>query len=53
MLVVENDALHRLQHQLIADTKTHVEDDVLHLPVDDIVLIRQPQLKIACLQDFC
>ena len=34
-------------------TKTHVEDDKLHFPVDDVVLyIRQLQLKIICVRNF-
>ena len=54
LLVVEDDVLHRLQLHLIADTKTHVEDDELHFHVDDVVLyIRKPQLKIICVWNFC
>ena len=54
LLVVEDDVLHHLQLHLIIDTKTHVEDNELHFPVNDVVLyIRQPQPKIICLQNFC
>ena len=47
LLVVEDDVLHRLQLYLTADTQTHMDNHVLHLPLDDVVLyIRQPLVKI-------